>query len=409
MRLVQVTQRPALVQRQRKRHARRWLSVVLVLFSLMFVQLLRPLPDAHISVSLPKLPKSSEVQLTWPSGGQASVAAEGYGVLALHGAQQPLATASIAKVITALCVLEKHPLQGNEQGPTLTMSSRDVGLYEQQIEQNGSRLPVTEGQQLTERQALEAIMIPSANNIADTLAVWAFGSQSAYADHANAYLERNGLVHTRVGSDASGYDASTVSTAEDLAKLGKLARKNSVLMSIAGQKKASLGESGTFKNYNTALGGHGINGLKTGNNDQNPGALLFTADIPKDGTVLQLTGSVMGAASLTEAIEASETLVASTGANFETVPYAQPGQVVGVAHTAWGSSAQVKTRGAVQLIRWKTAAMTEEHTLHATRATAAGSVGALAVHAGEVQASTSLEITTPATGPNLWWRLTRLR
>ncbi|QQS18314.1 hypothetical protein IPL68_06895 [Candidatus Saccharibacteria bacterium] len=120
-------------------------------------------------------------------------------------------------------------------------------------------------------------------------------------------------------------------------------------MSIAGQENVSFGELGTYANYNTALGNHGINGLKTGNNDQNPGALLFTADIPTGNTTVQLTGSVMGASSLAAAIEASEALVASTGLNFEVVPYTQPGQVVGVARTAWGSSTPVRTRGALSL------------------------------------------------------------
>ncbi|QQS18315.1 hypothetical protein IPL68_06900 [Candidatus Saccharibacteria bacterium] len=52
-----------------------------------------------------------------------------------------------------------------------------------------------------------------------------FGDHATYAAYANNYLERNGLIHTRVGNDASGYDPSTVSTAEDLARLGILARK----------------------------------------------------------------------------------------------------------------------------------------------------------------------------------------
>lgn len=409
MRLVQVSARPASVRKYPKRHTKRWLGVTLSLTLLTAIQLLRPLPNATLVLSLPALPKINELQLAWPGSGQASLAAEGYGILALYGKQEPLATASIAKVITALCVLEKYPLNGDAPGPTLTMSNRDVVFYQEQISQNGSRLPVELGQALTERQALEAIMIPSANNIADSLVRWAFGDQTTYAAYANDYLQRKGLVHTRVGTDASGYDPSTVSTAEDLARLGSIARKNAVLMDIARQDSASFGESGVYTNYNTALGKHGINGIKTGNNDQNPGALLFTADVQTGSHTLELSGSVMGAESLAGAIGASEALVESALQNFEAVSYTQAGQIVGEARTAWGASTPIRTKKALELVRWKAEKVTEQHTLRAASATVAGSAGALVVHAGEVQSSTTLEITTPADKPSVWWRLTRLK
>ncbi len=409
MRLVQVTHQPVVKNRPIRNRRKRLLTICVAVLLIMSIQLLRPLPEATITLSLPPLPQSITAELDWPTSGQASVAAEGYGVLGLYGSNQPLATASIAKVITALCILEKYPLQDDAQGPELTMSSQDVGFYQDQIDQNGSRLPIAEGQKLTERQALEAVMIPSANNIADSLALWAFGSHEAYATYANQYLARNGLVRTRVGIDASGFDPSSESTAEDLAKLGLVARKNSVLMQIASQKNAQFGELGLYANYNTALGTYGINGLKTGNNDQNPGALLYTADLLVGKQTVKLTGAVMGSDSLDGAIHSSQALVASLAANFIPTTYLRSGQIVGTARTAWGSTASVRAHGAVELIRWKASATSEKHTLHPGRGTTMGSVGALAFHAGEVQASTTLEITQPADGPSVWWRLLRTR
>jgi D-alanyl-D-alanine carboxypeptidase (penicillin-binding protein 5/6) len=180
-------------------------------------------------------------------------------------------------------------------------------------------------------------------------------------------------------------------------------------MDIARQDSASFGESGVYTNYNTALGKHGINGLKTGNNNQNPGALLFTADVQTGSHTLELSGSVMAAESLAGAIRASEALVESAGQNFEAISYARAGQIVGEARTAWGVSTPIRTKGALELVRWKAEKVTEQHTLHAASATVAGSIGALVVHAGEVQSSTTLKITTPADKPSVWWRLTRLK
>ena len=405
MRLVQARPKPVVVRKKRsKRAAYVWLGVCV----LVLVQYFRPLPAAVVSLQLPELPPAQAVSLAWPTQGQAAVYADGYGLLASHNDTQPIATASIAKVITALCVLEKYPLRVGEDGPNLTMTAIDVGFYQTEQARNGSRLPVYDGQQLSEYQALQAIMIPSANNIADSLALWAFKSSDAYAAYANAYLVRHGLISTRVGTDSSGFDPSTSSTATDLAALGALARKNPVLMEIAGQKSVNFPGVGEYFNYNSALGVAGITGLKTGNNDQNPGGLLFTADAKNDRGEFHLSGAVLGAASLSEAIEASETLVASTATQFESVAYVKAGQQVGTAQAKWGARVPVQVKTPLVLTRWKSQAMTKRHTIHAVSAGARGEVGALSIRAGEVQSSATLTLPQELPGPSFWWRLTRL-
>ncbi len=409
MRLVQPQSRQRVVSR-RHQQPKRWRLLPVALVLMVAFQLLRPLPAATVTLSLPPLPAAQETQLDWPDAetAQASLAAEGYGLLATHGLGTPLATASIAKVITALCVLEKYPLSPGQQGPLLTMGPADVSFYQTEVTRNGSRLPVQTGDQLSEYAALQAIMIPSANNIADSLAVWAFGDSGAYQAYANAYLERHGLTSTRVGTDASGFDPSTVSTAADLVKLASLARQNPVLMEIAGQRAVSFPSAGDYTNYNAALGRSGITGLKTGNNDQNPGALLFTADVPFSRGELHLNGAVLGATSLSDALTASQELVASAGNNFEAIRYAAAGQQVGTAKAKWGATSPVRVKNDLQLTRWKGHALTEKHTLHSIAPAATGEVGALAVQAGEVQASVTLTMPEKLVGPSLWWRLTRL-
>ncbi len=133
-------------------------------------------------------------------------------------------------------------------------------------------------------------MLPSANNIADSLAAWVFGSHDAYAAYATAFLQSHGLNQTHVGSDASGFDPSTTSTASDLTALGLLALKSPVLMSIAGEKSADLPVAGTVRNYDEVLGQNGITGLKTGNNDADPGAFLFTGSATIGGKTIPLAG-----------------------------------------------------------------------------------------------------------------------
>lgn len=369
----------------------------------------RPLPAGQLQLSLPVLPEPASVQVAWPSFGQAALAAQGYGELGTHGANTPLATASIAKVITALCVLEKHPIAEGTEGGTITIGRADRLFYEEQITLNGSRLPVFEGQKMSQYEALQALMVPSANNIADTLAVWAFGNHAAYAEYANSYLARHGLVMTRVGTDASGLDATTRSTAEDLAKLGLIAAKNETLMEIAGQQEVEFSYGGTYDNYNSALGTHGITGLKTGNNDENPGALLFTAQVPVGSESVEVSGAVMGADDLQEAIRASQTVVANLADSFEQVRYVQRGATVGTFTTEWGTKSTVRAERDIEITRWKAREIERKVTSHPTAGDTKATVGELQISSDSSRATTSLVLASGAGAPSWWWRVSNIR
>lgn len=394
--------------RRRKVAAASFITGTLIVVAL-FINMMRPLPNAQLTLSLPDAPKAEPVSLQWPETGQAAIAAENYGLLSSHGSNTPLATASITKVITALCILEKHPIKPGEDGPNITMSKRDVAFYQEQLQQNGSNIPVYDGEILTLYEAIEALMIPSANNIADTLAIWGFGNLATYADYANAYVMRHGLVKTHIGEeDASGYDASTASTATDLAHLGLLAMKQPVLMEIAKKQSTILPYVGEVTNYNGALGLAGINGLKTGNNNENRGALLFTADLEIHGKTIRISGAVMGQDSLPQALRKSVALVASIGDNFQAVPYIKKGSVIGTAQTTWGARVPVITESDITIIRWKGSAVRVQTTTHNTTALHAGTIGAINISAGAAQAGATVKITTAATGPGYWWRVTRI-
>ncbi|HSX16437.1 MAG TPA: hypothetical protein VLF40_06620 [Candidatus Saccharimonadales bacterium] len=366
---------------------------------------LRPLPTpvATLQVVLPK--PAATPQLAWPGSGQAAAAAEGYGLLGTSGTISPLATASTTKVILALCVLQKHPLAPGQNGATYTIGAHDVALYQAYADVGGSLLPVTSGEKLTEYQALRALMIPSANNIADSLVAWVFGSHDAYSAYATNFLQKNGMSQTHIGNDASGMDASTTSTASDLTTLGLLALKNPVLMEIAGQKQASFPVAGLVDNYNTVLGQNGITGLKTGNSDEDPGAFIFTANASVGDTVIPLAGAVMGAPDLGTALQSSVQLVASLQQGFEPVAAVAADGKVGSLQAAWGATSAIVAEKPLTVVRWKSTPLTETHTVDT--AARSGRVGSLKVSSGRAQQQTALKLAQPLPGPSFWWRLTR--
>lgn len=389
---------------RRKKRRKPWVLLYLLIL-LAIINYMRPVPATVTTLRLPPTPAIRQPDLAWPGTGQAAVGAAGYGVLATSGNQDELATASTAKIITALCVLQKQPLEAGQSGPTYTIGPADVSIYNGYVQQNGSVVPVQQGEQLTEYQALEALMVPSANNIADSLVGWVFGSQTAYADYARHFLQQHNLTHTHIGIDASGFDPSTTSNAADLTQLGLLALQSPALMRIANQKQVDLPVVGTVSNYNTVLGENGITGLKTGNNDTDTGAFVFTASYRLGDKDLSLTGAVMGAADLDSALHAASNLAASVEQGFTQTTIAKAGQSVGSVRAPWGAHAPVVATHSLQIIRWQSTPVIT--TSHLQNNTGNGIVGSIKATSGQAAAETTLQLGHQLSGPGFWWRLTR--
>ena len=101
---------------------------------------------------------------------------------------------------------------------------------------------------------IEGMLLPSADNIADSLAIWGFGSLADYSTYANQYIKSQYLSDTTVGSDASGFDPSSMTTADNLISIGQLVMANPVLASIVGQPSVSgFPVVNTIKNVNSVL------------------------------------------------------------------------------------------------------------------------------------------------------------
>ena len=185
------------------------------------------------------------------------------------------ATASLAKTITVQVVLDHLAKQRGDSNPVLTISPEDVAGYSQAVREGGSRVQVFAGEKLTLQQAIAGIMLRSANNLADTVARWAFGSLEQYRVAATDWLARHQIDHTTIGSDASGFNPNTTSTATDLCKIILLATKNPTLTAILRQPSVDLPLVGSVHTTNRLLGQQNIFAGKTGfNNEAGHGVLL---------------------------------------------------------------------------------------------------------------------------------------
>ena len=154
-------------------------------------------------------------------------------------------------------------------------------------------MAIAAGEQLTERQALQALLLPSANNIAAVLARWDAGSVNRFVAQMNDTARSLGMNHTRY-TDSSGYDDATVSTAADQVRIVDRAMRLPVFASIVATPSATLPVTGTVRNTNTLLGQDGFVGVKTGSDAAAGGCFAFRAIRWVDGKRTPITGVVLG-------------------------------------------------------------------------------------------------------------------
>jgi serine-type D-Ala-D-Ala carboxypeptidase (penicillin-binding protein 5/6) len=229
----------------------------------------------------------------WPAHGQAAFVLTGQSQVQAGPNQHAAAIASVAKVMTAYLVLRDHPLRPGQDGPTITLTDADVADTDRRRRQQESVVPIAAGEQLTERQALQALLLPSANNIAAVLARWDAGSADRFVARMNATARSLGMTHTRY-TDPSGYDDATVSTAADQVRIVDRAMRLPVFASIVATPSATLPVAGTVHNTNTLLGRNGFVGVKTGSDDAAGGCFAFRAIRWIDGKRTTITGVVLG-------------------------------------------------------------------------------------------------------------------
>src|SRR5262245_57533979 len=130
----------------------------------------RPLIDALRSQSLGASGEALS-STVWPADGQAAFAQTGQSRVHVGPNQHPAPIASVAKVMTAYLVLRDHPLRPGQDGPTITLTDADVADTDRRRGQEESVVSIAAGEQLTELQALQALLLPAANNHAEVLAL----------------------------------------------------------------------------------------------------------------------------------------------------------------------------------------------------------------------------------------------
>ena len=139
-----------------------------------------------------------------------------------------LGEASTTKIMTALVVSERLPLNKK-----ITVPSAAVGV-------EGSSVYLCEGEILSVRELLLALLLESANDAAVALAIATSGSVESFAELMNSRAEELGLCDTHFTNPHGLYDEDHYTTAHDLALISAAALENQDLREIFSTKKTTV-------------------------------------------------------------------------------------------------------------------------------------------------------------------------
>ncbi len=174
---------------------------------------------------------------TWPQGpellGEAGILIDARTgtVLFAKNADEALYPASITKLMTALLTLENASLSD-----VVTFSREAVFS----IEPDSSNIAVTEGEQLTVEQCMYALLLQSANEVANGLAEHVAGGMDAFAEMMNNRAAQLGCTNTHFVNAHGLHNENHYTTCHDMALIMKALVHNDTFIRICAAAKHTI-------------------------------------------------------------------------------------------------------------------------------------------------------------------------
>ncbi|MFH9430603.1 D-alanyl-D-alanine carboxypeptidase [Streptomyces sp. NPDC017615] len=340
------------------RRVKIWTPLVLLLVVILgVVQATRPLPQPSLALTAKDsfTFEGGKADIPWPADGQAALDVQGIGSFGSSGSGKPVPIASVAKVMTAYLILRDHPLKSGAEGPKINI---DKTAQAQSKAGQESTVDVTEGDKITQREALEGVLIASANNVARLLARWDAGSEKAFVAKMNEAAEGLGMDGTTY-TDPSGLTNSTVSTASDQVKLAKAAMEMPAFREVAAMMSYTDYKGTYHSNWNQLVGHNGVVGIKTGTTTSALGNLVFAAKQDVDGETRMIIGAVLRQppskrdnSILSAAMDSSDALIRAAQGALKSETVLKKGTVVGYVDDGLGGRTPVEVTEDVKAAGW---------------------------------------------------------
>jgi serine-type D-Ala-D-Ala carboxypeptidase (penicillin-binding protein 5/6) len=329
--------------------------IVIILAIILIAQILRPFGKPKIALAInTNLTTAGSLNINWPANTQGAVCIANEGLIDKTADQSPKPTASVAKIMTAYIILKDHPLAAFQDGPTLVLTREDEKAYIDDKKDHQSVVKVVAGEKLTERQMLEALLIPSANNIATTLAKWDSGSVNAFVDKMNKSAQVLGMKDTHY-EDPAGINLGTQSSAYDQLLLAQKAMEIDTFKSIVAMPQATLPIAGTVYNVDYALGKGGIVGIKTGSMPRVGGNFVFASYDDVDSKKVLIIGALFGVDGkepIMDALDDSLNVLQKTKGALQLMQIVKKDEVIGTVNFRPNHILSLKCAQSIDCLAW---------------------------------------------------------
>lgn len=317
--------------------------------------------------------------------------------------------ASISKLITVLVCQDAQPLAPGADGPVYTWTQEDVERQKYYLSLDGVAYPIPAGTQLTLRQMLTFIFLPSSNDYAAAYAYSVFGDNETFLAAVRDWAGRNGISSLEF-VEPTGMDEGNKASAADLLRVGRIALNNPTIAEFTRMPSAVMPWGvGLIENTNPLLTElPGMLGVKTGRSESAGFNYIAAQKTSVDGREAVKMSVTLGRPSKAARAQSGRDMLGAIEALPQETTLVTEGEPVGEITAVDGSQ--------LQLIATETATATlfpgeqaKREVVLAEDADAGISAGA----AGEiVVTSPSGEVRVPIrfdgalTEPDLWWRIT---
>ena len=303
-------------------------------------------------------------------------------------------------------VLDAKPLAVGEPGPGYPLVTADYQDYLDYTNEAARTVIVFPGETWTEREMLQAMILGSSNNHADTVARWAFGSIEAYLTAAHTWLAANGMPDTTV-VDTNGLLEGSAGTGGDLARLAGLAAANPVVADIIAKPASALVNQRGVNNTTAYLPEEGITGISRSYTDEGGVCFLFTATVAAAEKTFTFAGAFIGEPDYDTLTADLTALMASARAGVTELPVLAAGDAYATLTTAWNDSTHAVVGTPSTRFGWQAATPGDATvTLDDVTTGRAGSiVGRVTVDAFGESVSSKLELESTLSDPGPGWRL----
>ncbi|SHM20193.1 D-alanyl-D-alanine carboxypeptidase family protein [Roseibium suaedae] len=192
--------------------------------------------------------------------------------LSSENPDQPRYPASLTKMMTLYLLFEELDAGRMSLSSPLTVSSYAAS-------KPPARLGLKAGSTITVDDAVHALAVKSANDVAVTIAENVAGTETAFARRMTAKARSLGLTRTHYVNASGLYDPGQVTTARDMAKLGRALKQRFPQYARFFKLQSFTYNGRTYPSTNNLLGKvAGVDGLKTGYISQSGYNLVATAN-----------------------------------------------------------------------------------------------------------------------------------